>query len=90
MCVARKRFIFGPINFDMSLKNCANYCTLEGGLIRPQIYGNPAEYANRPNCIGSKLIERRTRTRPGCRSQLRVDTHSRLSILILKTGSVFM
>ena len=41
-------------NSDPSLKNCAHYGTLEGGRVRPRIYGNPAEYANRPNFSGSK------------------------------------
>ena len=41
------------LNFVLSLKNCAGYGTLEGGLFRLQIYGNPAEYVNLPNCSGS-------------------------------------
>ena len=42
-------------NFDLSLKNCAHYGTLEGGLFPPWIYRNPAEYANRPTEL--RLIE---------------------------------
>ena len=64
--VPQKRFIFSPssinnspykINFslDLPLKNCA----LGGGLFPARVYGNLAEYANRPNFYRSeKLIER--------------------------------
>ena len=45
-------FCMIKFNFDMSLQNCAHYGTLEGGLFRPRIYGNPAQYVNRPNCSG--------------------------------------
>ena len=42
------------ISLDRPLKNCAHYRTLGGGIFRSRIYGNPADYANRPNCSGSK------------------------------------
>ena len=40
----------------LSLTNCADCGTLEGGLFLPRIYINPAEYANRSNCSGSKKL----------------------------------
>ena len=57
--------IFGPssinnfpcnikFSLDLSLKNCAHSDKLGGILFHPRIYGNPADYANRPNCSGSK------------------------------------
>ena len=63
--VTRKRFIFRPssinnapykINFSLNLplKNWAHYGTLGGGLFPPRVYGNLAEYANRPNFYRSE------------------------------------
>ena len=53
--VTRKRFIFRPssinnfpyqiyVSLDLSLKNCAHWGTLGGGLFPPRVYGNLAEF----------------------------------------------
>ena len=75
-------------NYDLSLKNCAQYGTLEGGLFRPRIYGNP-ELSTQIDRIAvdlrSPLVDG-TRTRAG--SHLKIDVHSRFSILISMTLNI--